>query len=94
MEDDSLEFCRAATKKFPANKTMLVVPSFVASVSDQLGVFVPFTMRKRTLLRTIWLNFGQLWNEEVPGEKIVFRGLPETIGTAENKTAETRKIFS
>ena len=94
MEDDSLKFCRAATKKFPANMTMLVVLSFVASVSDQLGVFAPFTMQKRTLLRTIWLNFGQLWDEGVPREKVVFRVLTETIGTAEKKLERREKFFS
>ena len=39
--------------------------SYVSSVFDPMGVFAPFTMRRRMLLKSIWIRFGQSWDENV-----------------------------
>ena len=53
MDDDALEVCRGADKEVPKKVTQRAVLSFVASVFDPLGIFAPFTMRMRILLKAI-----------------------------------------
>ena len=65
MEEDTLEVCRGVSKEIPSKITQRVVLSFVASVFDPLGVFAPFTMRMRILLKTTWAKCGQLWDEMI-----------------------------
>ena len=54
VDNDILEVCRGADKKVPNKITQRAVLSFVASIFDLLGIFAPFTMRVRILLKTIW----------------------------------------
>ena len=42
--------------------------SFVASVFDPLGLFAPFTMRMRILLKTVWAKSGQQWDDKIEVE--------------------------
>ena len=43
----------------PANVTQRVVLSQVPSVFDPLGLFSPFKVRMRLLLKRIWKKHGQ-----------------------------------
>ena len=38
-----------------------------------MGIFAPFTIRMRMLLKSIWIRFGQSWFEKIAdGDKQVF----------------------
>ena len=65
LKEDTLEVCRGVSKEIPSKITQRVVLSFVASVFDPLGVFAPFTMRMRILLKTTWAKCGQLWDDMI-----------------------------
>ena len=64
VDNDTLEVCRGADKEVPNKITHRAVLSFVASVFDPLGLFAPFTMRMRILLKTIWAKSGQQWDDK------------------------------
>ena len=51
--------CRGPNKECPLDITQRVVLSFVSSVFDPMGIFAPFTMRMRMLLKSIWIRFGR-----------------------------------
>ena len=53
-----------ANKECPQDITQREVLSFVSSVFDPMGIFAPFTMRMRMLLESIWIRFGQSWDEK------------------------------
>ena len=65
---DSLQVCRGPNKGCPNEVTQRVVLSFVSSVFDPMGIFAPFTMRMRMLLKSIWIRFGQSWDENINEE--------------------------
>ena len=64
VDNETLEVSRGADKKAPNNIKQRVVLSFVASVFDPLGLFAPFAMKMRILLKTIWAKSGQQWDEK------------------------------
>ena len=68
VESDSLEICRGTGKEKPAKVTQRIVLSHVSSVFDPLGLFSPFTMRMRLLLKGVWKRHGQSWDEELSPE--------------------------
>ena len=68
MGNDTLEVCRGADKEPPNKITQRAVLSFVASVFDPLGLFAPFTMKMRVLLKTIWAKIGQQWDDKIEEE--------------------------
>ena len=49
--------------------TQRTILSFVSSVFDPLGLLAPFTMRMRILLKSIWIQYGQRWDESVSNEE-------------------------
>ena len=55
---DSLEVGRRREREFPKMLTKKVVLSLVSSVFDPLGLFAPFTMRKRMLLNQFGAKMG------------------------------------
>ena len=74
VNSDSLEICRGMGKEVPAKVTQRVVLSQVSSVFDPLGLFSPFTVRMRLLLKGIWKKHGQSWDEQVsPEDEIAFK---------------------
>ena len=74
VKSDSFEICRGMGKEVPAKVTQRVVLSQVSSVFDPLGLFSPFTVRMRLLLKGIWKKHGQLWDEQVsPEDEIAFK---------------------
>ena len=64
IDKDCLQVCRGPSKECPQDITQRVVLSFVPSVFDPMGIFAPFTMRMRILLKSIWIRFGQSWDEK------------------------------
>ena len=66
VDDDTV--CRGADKEVPKKIIQWVVLSFVASMFDPLGLFAPFTMRMRILLKTIWAKCGLQWDEKIEAE--------------------------
>ena len=68
--DDTLEICRGVDKEVARSCKIMqrAVLSFVASVFDPLGLFAPFTMRMRILLKTIWAKSGQQWDDKIEVE--------------------------
>ena len=74
VESDSLEICRGTGKEVPAKITQRFVLSHVSSVFDPLGLFSPFTVRMRLLLKGIWKKHGQSWVEKLsPEDEIAFK---------------------
>ena len=66
MEADELEVCCGADKEAPVKITQRAVLSFVASVFfDPLGLFAPYPMRMRMLLKRFWAKSGQQWDQEI-----------------------------
>ena len=63
IDQDCLQVCRGPNKECPSELTQRVVLSFVSSVFDPMGIFAPFTMRMRKLLKSIWIHHGQSWDE-------------------------------
>ena len=59
VKSDSLEICRGMGKEVPVKVTQRAVLSQVSSVFDQLGLFSPFTVGTRLLLKGSWKNRGQ-----------------------------------
>ena len=68
VESDSLEICRGTGKEVPAKITQRIVLSHVSSVFDPLGLFSPFTVRMRLLLKGIWKKHGQSCYEDFSPE--------------------------
>ena len=72
IDQDCLQVCRGPNKECPEEITQRVVLSFVSSVFDPMGIFAPFTMRMRMLLKSICIQFGQTWDEKIADEDKVF----------------------
>ena len=74
VKSESLDICRGMGKEMPAKVTQRVVLSQVSSVFDPLGLFSPFTLRMRLLLKGVWKKHGQSWDEQVsPEDEIAFK---------------------
>ena len=74
VKSDSLEICRGMGKEVPAKITQRIVSSHVSSVFDLLGLFSPFTVRMRLLLKGFWKKHGQSWDEELsPEDEIAYK---------------------
>ena len=74
VKSDSLESCRDMGKEVPAEVTQRIVLSQVSSLFDPLGLFSPFTVKMRLLLKGICKNLGQSWDEQItPKDEIAFR---------------------
>ena len=68
VDDDTLEVCLGGDKEVPNKITQRVVLCFVESVFDPLGLFAPFMLRMRNLLKTIWAKCGQQWDDKIEDE--------------------------
>ncbi len=91
---DTLEICRGPQKTIPMKITQRVILSFVSSVFDLLGMFSPYTMRMRILLKGIWTTQGQSWDEEVPeSAREQFRDWAEEMQMLKD-TALPRQYFT
>ena len=74
VKSDSLEIFCGMGKEVPVKITQRIVITQVSSVFDALGLFSPFTVRMRLLLKGIWKKHGQAWNEELsPEDEMAFK---------------------
>ena len=54
ITDDSLQVCRGTSKEVETPITQRKILSLVFSVFDPLGLFAPFSVHMRRLLKSIW----------------------------------------
>ena len=92
--DDSLHVCRGTSKEVETPITQRKILSLVSSVFDPLGLFAPFSVHMRRLLKSIWTKNGQHWDKLVePNEEEEFLKwkdqLPEVA-----ETSIDRRYFS
>ena len=94
IDEDCLQVCRGPNKECPTEITQRVVLSFVSSVFDPLGIFAPFTMRMRILLKSIWIRHGQSWDENLNDEdRIIFMDWVKEMQTIQQRSLP-RKYFT
>ena len=73
VTDESLQVCRGTNKEVEAPITQRKILSLVSSVLDPIGLFAPFSVHMRRLLKSIWTKNGQHWDNEVePSEEEEF----------------------
>ena len=73
VTDDSLQVRRGTNKEVETPITQRKILSLVSSVFDQIGLFAPFSVHMRRLLKGIWTKNGQHWDNEVePSEEEEF----------------------
>ena len=92
--DDSLQVCRGTRKEVETPITQRKILSLVSSMFDPLGLFAPFSVQMRRLLKRIWTKNGQhLDNSVEPNEEEEFlkwkAQLPEAA-----ETSIDRRYFS
>ena len=65
ITDDSFQVCRGTNKEVETPITRRKNLSVVSSVFDPIGLFAPFSVHMRRLLKSIWTKTGQHWDNEV-----------------------------
>ena len=65
ITNDSLQVFRGTSKKAETSITQRKILSLVSSVFDPLGLFAPFSVHMRRLLKSIWSKNGQHWDNSV-----------------------------
>ena len=94
ITDDSLQVCRGTSREVETPITQNKILSLVSSVFDLLGLFAPFSVHMRRLLKSMWTKNGQHWDNSVePNEEEDFlkwkAQLPEVA-----ETSIDRRYFS
>ena len=94
ITDDSLQVCRGTSKEVETPITQRKLLSLVSSVFDPLGLFAPFSVHMRRLLKSNWSKNGQHWDNSVePNEEEEYlkwkAQLPEVA-----ETSIDRRYFS
>ena len=64
VTDDSLQVCRGTNKEVEAPINQRKILSLVSSVFDPIGLFDPFNVSMRRLLKGIWTKNGQHWDNQ------------------------------
>ena len=91
--DDNLQVCRGTNKEVENPITQRKILSLVSSVFDPIGVFAPFSVHMRRLLKGIWTKNGQHWDKEVePSEEAEFLRWKEQL-TIVAETSIARRYF-
>ena len=94
VTDDSLQVCRGTNKEVEAPITQRKILSLVSSVFDPIGLFAPFSVHMRRLLKGIWTKNGQHWDNEVePGEEEEFLRWKEQLPIVA-ETSIDRRYFN
>ena len=92
--DDTPNVCRGTNKKVEAPITQRKILSFVSSVFDPIGLFAPFSVHMRRLLKSIWTKNGQHWDTEVElGDKAEFLRWKEQLPIVA-ETSIDRRYFN
>ena len=68
VTDDGLQVCRGTKKEVTEPITQRKVLSLVSSVFDPLGLFAPFNVEMRRLLKSIGSKCGQRWDDAIDDE--------------------------
>ena len=94
VTDDSLQVCRGTNKEVEAPITQRKILSLVSSVFDPIGLFAPFSVHMRRLLKGIWTKNGQHWDNEVePSEEEEFLRWKEQLPIVA-ETSIDRRYFN
>ena len=94
VTDDSLQVCRGTNKEVEAPITQMKILSLVSSVFDPIGMFAPFSVHMRRLLKGIWTKNGQHWDNEVePSEEEEFLRWKEQLPIVA-ETSIDRRYFN
>ena len=94
VTDDSLQVCRGTNKEVETPITQRKILSLVSSVFDPIGLFAPFSVHMRRLLKGIWTKNGQHWDNEVePSEKEEFLRWKEQLPIVA-ETSIDRRYFN
>ena len=94
VTDDSLQVCRGTNKEVEAPITQRKTLSLVSSVFDPIGLFAPFSVHMRRLLKGIWTKNGQHWDNEVePSEEEEFLRWKEQLPIVA-ETSIDRRYFN
>ena len=94
VTDDSLQVCRGTNKEVEAPITQRKILSLVSSVFDPIGLFAPFSVHMRRLLKGIWTKNGQHWDNEVePSEEEEFLRWKEQLQIVA-ETSIDRRYFN
>ena len=92
--DDSLQVCRSRSKEVETPITQRKILSPVSSVFDPLGLFAPFSVTMRRLLKSIWTKNGQHWDTSVePNEEEEFLKWKHQLPSVA-ETSNDRRYFS
>ena len=91
---DSLQLCRGTNKEVETPITQRKILSLVSSVFDPIGLFAPFSVHMRRLMKSIWTKNGQHWDNEVePSEEEEFLRWKEQLPIVA-ETSIDRRYFS
>ena len=94
VTDDSLQVCRGTNKEVEAPITQRKILSLLSSVFDTMGLFAPFSVHMRRLLKGIWTKNGQHWDNEVePSEEEEFLRWKEQLPIVA-ETSIDRRYFN
>ena len=94
VTDDSLQVCRGTNKEVEAPITQRKILSLLSSVFDPIGLFAPFSVHMRRLLKGIWTKNGQHWGNEVePSEEEEFLRWKEQLPIVA-ETSIDRRYFN
>ena len=94
VTDDSLQVCRGTNKEVETPITQRKILSLVSSVFDPIGLFAPFSVHMRRLLKSIWTKNGQHWDNEVePSEEEEFLRWKEQLPIVA-ETSIDRRYFN
>ena len=86
--------CRSTNKEVEAPIAQRKNLSLVSSVFDPIGLFAPFSVHMRRLLKRIWTKNGQHWHTEVaPGDEAEFLRWKEQLPIVA-ETSIDRRYFN
>ena len=86
--------CRGTDKEVETPITQRKILSLVSSVFDPIGLFAPFSVHMRRLLKSIWTKNGQHWDNEVePSEEEDFLRWKEQLPIVA-ETSIDRRYFN
>ena len=94
VTEDSLQVCKGTNKEVETPITQRKISSLVSSVFDPIGLFAPFSVHMRRLLKVIWTKNGQHWDKEVEhSDEAEFLKWKEQLPIV-NQTSINRRYFN
>ena len=94
VTEDNLQVCRGTSKEVETPINQRKILSLKSSVFDPIGLFAPFSVHMRRLLKGIWTKNGPHWDNEVePSEEEKFLRWKEQLPIVA-ETSIDRKYFN